>query len=260
MMRKLKQIFFHLFSLIDQRLKFPTLKKGEVGIQVGFDMSSPITSDLFEMSGRVGKTGLVYGIDPDKWNHREAEKIISGGKYNNIRLIELATFSVKAKANFLFGRKSSWSQLSNIPVDETVDFSGEEVEVQLDTLDNVIEKNHIDIQSIGHVNITNNGAEYQTLVGFKRGLEQSVNLSLTIVAGRYDASGTIEDRPDYEMIISFLQTLGYRTKFRRIHQLFWWGFCVKLLINRTWVYNKRNYGIIFASKGDKPIPFYQSFS
>ena len=259
-MRKLKQIFFHLFSLIDQRLKFPALRKGEVGIQVGFDMSSPITSDLFEMSGRVGEMGLVYGIDPDESNHQLAEKIISARKYENIRLITLATYSEKTRAKLLFGRKSSWSQLGNIPIDETADLSGEEREVQLDTLDNIIMQNHIDIDRIGHVNLTNNGAEYQTLLGFRNGLEQAEDLSLSIVAGRYDASGTIEGLPDYEMIISYLHALGFKTKFRRIHQLFWWGFCVKLLINRTYIYNKKNYGIIFASKGRKRIPFYQSFS
>ena len=259
-MRKPKQIFFHLFSIIDRYLKFPALKRGEIGIQVGFDMSSPITSDLFEMSGRVGKRGLVYGIDPDACNHQLAEKIISVRKYKNIRLINVATYSEKTRAKFLFGKKSSWSQLGNIPIDETAAFSGEEREVQLDTLDNIIMHNHIDIDRIGHVNLTNNGAEYHTLQGFRNGLEQAENLSLTIVAGRYDASGTIEGNPDYEMIISYLHTLGFKTKFRRIHQLFWWGFCVKLLINRTYIYNKKNYGIIFASKGRKRIPFYQSFS
>lgn len=259
-MRKLKQLFFHLYSLIDRCLKFPALKKGEIGIQVGFDMSSPITSDLFEMSGRVGKRGLVYGIDPDDCNHELAEKMISRRKYKNIRLINVATYSEKTKTIFLFGKKSSWNQLGNIPIDETVEFSGEKREVQLDTLDNIIVQNHIDIDRIGHVNLTNNGAEYQTLLGFRNGLEQAENLSLSIVAGRYDASGTIEGKPDYEMIISYLHALGFKTKFRRIHQLFWWGFCVKLLINRTYIYNKKNYGIIFASKGRKRIPFYQSFS
>ena len=235
-------------------------KKGEVGIQVGFDMSSPITSDLFEMSGRVGEMGLVYGIDPDESNHQLAEKIISARKCENIRLIRLATYSEKTRAKLLFGRKSSWSQLGNIPIDETADLSGEEREVQLDTLDNIIMQNHIDIDRIGHVNLTNNGAEYQTLLGFRNGLEQAQDLSLSIVAGRYDASGTIEGLPDYEKIISYLHALGFNTKFRRIHQLFWWGFCVKLLINRTYIYNRKNYGVIFASKGRKRIPIYQSFS
>lgn len=260
MIKKFKHAFFRLFSLVDQNLKFPALKKGEVGIQVGFDMSSPVTSDLYEMSRKAGKKGAVLGIDPDYWNHQEAKKIIERSNYSNIRLIRLATYSEKTTAAFKFGRKSSWSQLGNIAIDETVDFTGMEEEVQLDTLDQILEQEHIDIEDVGHVNITNNGAEYHTLLGFEKGLRNASDLAITAISGRHDASGTIDGRPDHELITSFLQSLGYRTKFRRIHQLFWWGFCVKLLVNRKWIYKQKNYGVVFAVKGKKRIPFYQSFS
>ena len=259
-MKKLKQTFFCIFSIIDQYLKFPGLKKGEIGIQVGFDMYSPITSDLFEMRRKTGKKGLVIGIDPDPWNHKVASEIIVRRRYNNIRLIEAGTFSEPSKAKFLFGKRSSWSQIGNIGIDETAEFSGEETEIQLDTLDHIIDQEGIDIHRIGHVNITNNGAEYFTLLGFEKGLREAKNLALTVIAGRYDASGTIDGEPDYQMIMNYLHSLDYRTKFRRIHRLFWWGFCVKFLINRTWIFNKPNYGVIFAAKGNKRIPFYQSFS
>lgn len=259
-MKRLKHLFFHLFARVDQVLKFPALRKGETGIQVGFDMLYPVTSDLFGMSRRVGKKGTVIGIDPDPWNHRVAGTKITGRKYGNIRLVRLATWSERTTARFLFGKKGSWSQLGNIPLDETADFSGEEAEVQLDTLDQIIADHRIDIRTIGHVNITNNGAEYHTLLGFEKGLREADNLALTVIAGRHDASGTIDGTPDHERITALLRSLGYRTRFRRIHQLFWWGFCVKLLINRKWIYNRKNYGVIFAAKGSRRIPFYQSFS
>lgn len=259
-MKKLKLIFFQLFSYIDQLIKFPQLKKGQIGIQIGFDMNSAITSDLFEMSRKVGRKGLVLGIDPDEWNHEMAKAIIAKKNYGNIQLIQCGTFSEITKATFLFGKKSSWNQLGNIPIDETVDFSGREIEIQLDTLDNIINENNIDIDNVGHVNITNNGAEYYTLLGFEKNLRSATNLSLTIVAGRYDSSGKINGQADYIVIIEYLKSLGYKTKFKRIHQLLWWGFFVKLLINRKWIYNKNNYGVIFASKGKNRIPFYQSFS
>ena len=224
MMKKFKHALFYLFSLVDQYLKFPDLHKGEVGIQIGFDMYSPVTSDLFEMSRKVGKKGIILGIDPDEWNHQEAEKIIIKRKYTNIRLQKLATYSERTTASFKFGRRSSWSQLGNIAIDETVDFSGKEEEVQLYSLDHILEHEHIDIEDIAHVNITNNGAEYHTLLGFEKGLRNAKDLALTVISGRHDASGTIEGKPDFELVTSYLQSLGYKTKFRRIHQLFWWGF------------------------------------
>lgn len=259
-MKMPKSIFFHLFSMVDQALKFPQLKKGETGIQVGFDMNSATTSDLFEMSRRVGKNGMVIGIDPDEWNHEIAKALIKKQNYSNIKLVQCGTFSEVTKATFLFGKKASWSQLGNIPIDETVDFSGRKTEIQLETLDNIINKLNIDVKRIGHVNITNNGAEYFTLKGFEKGLSSASNLALTVIAGRYDSSGIIDGKPDYEVILEYLASLGFKTKFKRIHQNFWWGFCVKLIINRQWVFNRKNYGVIFATKGKKRIPFYQSFS
>jgi FkbM family methyltransferase len=258
--KKVKQLIFHIFSIIDQYLKFPELRKGEIGIQVGFDMHYPITSDLFEMSRKTGNKGLVLGIDPDPWNHDIASHVIAKKNISNIRLIEAGTYSEPTKANFLFGKRSSWSQIDNIPIDETAPFSGKEMEIQLETLDNILQNYNIEINKIGHVNITNNGAEYFTLLGFEKGLQEAGNIALTIIAGRYDSSGTIDGKPDYELITDYLHSLGFKTKFKRIHQLFWWGFCVKLLLNRAWVYNKKNHGVIFASKGNKQIPFFQSFS
>jgi len=259
-LKRVKELFFHIFSIIDQYLKFPELRKGETGIQVGFDMYYPITSDLFEMSRKTGNKGLVLGIDPDPWNHEIATQMIAKKNISNIRLIEAGTYSEQTKATFLFGQRSSWSQIDNINIDETAPFSGKEMEIQLETLDHLLQNYNIDINKIGHVNITNNGAEYFTLLGFEQGLREAENIALTVIAGRWDSSGTIDGKPDYELITDYLHSLGFKTKFRRMHQLFWWGFCVKLLINRDWVYNKRNHGIIFASKGNKRIPFFQSFS
>ena len=246
--------------MVDQHLKFPELKRGEIGIQVGFDMYSPVTSDLFEMSRKVGNKGLVIGIDPDDWNHKVAREVIQLRKYPNIRLIQCGTYSEDTVSTFLFGKRSSWSQIGNIPVDETVELSGKKMEIQLKRLDHLLREQDIDIQKIGHINITNNGAEYDTLIGSEHTLRSIQDLSLTVIAGRYDASGIINESPDYEVIIKYLKSLGFRTRFRRMDQLFWWGFCVKLLINRTWIYNKKNYGVVFAAKGKKRIPFYQSFS
>lgn len=259
-MNKLKQFFFHLFSLVDQHLKFPGLKKGEIGIQVGFDMYSPLTSDLFEMSRKVGKKGLVIGIDPDERNHSAAREIMQQRNCTNIKLMQYGTYSEVAEASLLLGRRTSWSQIGNFPVDVADAFSGNEKEIQLITLDHLLKDQDIDIQQIGHVNITNNGAEYDTLLGFGMGLSTINDLSLTVIAGRYDSSGIIDGTPDYELIMEYLKSMGFKTMFRRVHQLIWWGFFVRLLINRSWIYNKKNYGVVFAAKGKKRIPFYQSFS
>lgn len=259
MLKELKLIFFKNFSKIDAILKFPNLKQGEIAIQVGFDMTSAVTSDLFELYQRVAPKGIVIGIDPDPRNHVIANEIITKNKLN-ITTIQKGTFSEKGQTNLLLGKISSWNQLDNIPIDTSADYEEKEIIVDIDTIDNIVKDLNLDIEKISHINLTCNGAEYYTLLGAKNLLENAKNISLTIIAGRYDESGTLEGKPDYELILKFLKELKFNTKFKRMHQFFWWGFIVRTLINRDWIYNKNNYGLIMAYKGTKKTKWYQSFS
>lgn len=259
MIKALKRIFFSNFSKIDAILKFPNLKKGEIAIQVGFDMTSAITSDLFELNRRVAPNGQVIGIDPDPRNHEVANKIITD-KNLNIITIQKGTFSKKGETNLLLGKISSWNQLNNIPIDTSATYENKEITVEIDTIDNIISEINKKNNIISHINLTCNGAEYDTLLGAKNLLVNSKNISLTIIAGRYDESGTLYGKPDYELILTFLTELGFTTKFKRMHEFFWWGFVVRTLINRDWIYNKKNYGLIMAYKGDKKTKWYQSYS
>lgn len=40
MIKDIKQLIWKLFAEIDSILKFPNLRKGEIGIQLGFDMKA----------------------------------------------------------------------------------------------------------------------------------------------------------------------------------------------------------------------------
>jgi FkbM family methyltransferase len=258
-LKNLKNIFWNSFTTIDGNLKFPNLEKGEIGIQLGFDMTAPVTSDLFTMHKRVTSDGKIIGIDPDPFNHQIAKKIIQEKKLN-IELIQKGTYSKKDNVQFLIGEKSSWNQLEIVPKDSTVAFTEKVITVEINTLDSILEGKNIDIQHIGHINLTINGAEYDTLLGMKNILSEVENLSLTIIAGRHDESGTINGKKDYELILPLLHSYGFTSKFKRINELFWWGFIVKTLINRKWIYSQPNFGVIMAGKGSKKPKWYQSFS
>ena len=258
-MKFLKTYIWNLFTSVDSCLKFPNLKGNSIGVQLGFDMAFPVTSDLFTMHKRINENGKIIGIDPDPNNHILAQQVIIKNKFN-IDLIQKGTFSKKDKVDFLLGEKSSWNQLEVLPKDSTVSFSGNKVKVEIDTLDNIIATTNIDIQKIAHINLTINGSEYDTLLGAKKTLKEINDLSLTIIAGRYDESGTINGINDYEAIIPLLHQFGFQTKFKRIHQLFWWGFVTKLIMNRKWIFNQPNFGVIMACKGNHKIKWYQSFS
>lgn len=257
-MDKIKASVWKAFVLLDSRLKFPALKPKEIGIQIGFDMVAPTTCDVFSMYRRVKPNGMVLAIDPDPYNIEEARKVAKSKK-QLIQFVQCAVFSQPGTTQLLLGQKPSWNRVNNIPVAD-VPLSERTLEVRMDTLDNIVRKQSIDINKIGHISLTINGSEYYALLGMKEILAQCKDLALTVVTGHHTVTGDINGRRDVEVICELLEEYGFRIKFRRIHQLFWWGFIVKTLLNRKWIYGKKNYGILMAVKGNKKIPWYQSFS
>lgn len=259
MIKLLKSIFFKFFNFITRILKFPNLKKGEIGIQLGFDMSAPVTSDLFLMCNRTKRNGLVIGIDPDSNNHIIAKKIIANNNYNT-KLVHKATYSEKDKTKIYKAKKAGWNQIEKVNLANKHLFTGEFEIIETDKLDNIVDELNIKIEKISHINITVNGAEYDTLIGMHNILSKSKNISITVIAGRYTSTGTINGKPDYIVITDLLKSYGFKVVFKRINQLIWWSFFTKLIINRKWVYNKKNYGIIMAGKGTKKPKWFQSYN
>ena len=255
----IKKIYWRIFVAIDERLKFPALKKGETGIQLGFDMSAPVTSDLFLMAHRVGPGGKVIGIDPDPRNHAIAKSIIEKNNYP-VQLMHKAVYDHAGTMTLLLGEKASWNQLNIFPPDEEVNFQSSTIQVEMQTLDAMVAENNMDISRIGHINITVNGAEYGALKGMEHILSAAENMAITVIAGRADATGTINGKNDYEAISELLQSHGFTTRFVRMEQLFWWGFIVNFLMKRRWIFRRSSYGVVMAVKGNKKIPFYQSYS
>jgi FkbM family methyltransferase len=259
MLRYFRTRIWKIFTHYDAIVKFPNLRRGEIGIQAGFDMDNLATTDLLSMYKRVKPEGMVVGIEADPRNIELGKEYIETNKLN-IKPVFCGLFSDEGEVELVLGEKKGWNQLNNIPIDDTVSFTGDAFKVPMNTLDNIIEENNIDIKRIGHINLTINGAEYFSLLGMKKILTESDNLNLTVVAGRYDDSGYVDGIPDYVKIIELLRQYGFSTKFKRIHELFWWGFIVKTILNRKWIYGKKNYGVVFASKGNKKHKWYQSFS
>ncbi len=255
----LKFLFFKIFNFITRNIKFPNLKKGEIGIQLGFDMSAPVTSDLFLMCKKATEKGLVIGVDPAIENHISAQKIIEKNNYS-AKLVQKATFSEKGKTKIYKAKKAAWNQIENVQLSNKDLFTGESEIIETDLLDNIVNELDINIENIGHINITVNGAEYDTLLGMQNILSKSNNLNISVIAGRYTSTGTINGKPDYVAITDLLTSYGFKVIFKRINQLVFWGFFTKLLINRKWVYNKKNYGVIMAGKGTKKTKWFQSFN
>lgn len=249
-----------VFNAIDAVLKFPNLKKGETGIQVGFDLSSKsLTTDVLKLQQRVGNEGLVVAIDPDPLNIEKLQPVIQG-KNLNIKLVQKATYSHPTNEKLVMGTRASYNKIETVKGGTAESFTEKTIEVELDTLDNIVDNLNIDHSKISHINITNNGAEYATLKGMEKIFENCPDLNLSIASGRPGPMGEIDGRRDHEVIMGFLQEKGFTCKLMRKNESFWWGLVVNGLIKRKWVFNKQHFGIIMASRGKRKLKFYQTFS
>lgn len=211
------------------------------------------------MYTRTGQEGLIIAIDPDPLNHEKLKGLITSRNLS-IKTVQKGTYSHQTIEKLILGTRSSYNKLESIKGDPSPSYTDQYLEVDLDTLDNIIAELNIDYSKIRHINISNNGAEYHTLLGMEEIFRKCHNLNLTVISGRPFQLGQINDRRDYDVVIDHLTNLGFTCKYINMKNSIWWGFVNKLLIKRTWIYNKPVFGIIMAYRGDRKLKFYQSFS
>jgi len=152
----MKKYLVPILNYIEGKHKFPGLKKGDIAIQVGFDMSSKFkTSDIYKLLQRVGKNGIVIAIDPDPFN------IVRAPKFKNLIVVECAAWQENCKMKLTIADRASHNVLQKL----NPKIKGKQLEVECKTLDNIVSELDINPTEIRFVNITVNGAEMQVLSG-----------------------------------------------------------------------------------------------
>jgi len=254
--------FITFRNILEGLIKFPKLKKGEIAIQVGFDLSSKnLVTDVLVMLRRVGKEGMVIAIDPDPSNHNKLQPITQKAGYN-VRYIQKATFSENSSEKLELALRASQNKLGvvqgKIPDKQK---SGKFIEVELSTLDTILKNLNVDIKKVSEIHITNNGAEYQTLLGMEKILSEAENISIHLRCGRAGGFGQINGTLDYELIEQYLTKFGFETRFYRITDLFYWWMS-KLILKKEWWFGKKEkpQGVVIATKGNKKMGFFQSYA
>ncbi|PCH67698.1 MAG: hypothetical protein COC01_05290 [Bacteroidetes bacterium] len=264
-MAMLKKIFEPIYDFFDQRFKFGNvISSGEIAIQVGIDMDSTTTSDLFHMANIVGENGTVIGIEPSPINIERVDKVKD--KYQaKIVLVQKATYSEKGEMTMQFGTKAQWNRLDNIPgerVDEK--FKDERIPIEMDTIDNILTELNIPLKEISHINLTNNGAEFETLRGMKNLIQNAENLSIYAIAGRPGELGRVNGEADHTAIINLLKEMGLKVKFQRFSEKFWSGFVKSRLIlgilKGRWNFGQQTPGVVMAKKGNKSFSIFESYN
>ncbi|HIA12494.1 MAG TPA: hypothetical protein EYN69_10555 [Flavobacteriales bacterium] len=147
-----------------------------------------------------------------------------------------------------------------MPKDPDMIHTDRRVEVEFDTLDNLVAKAEVDLRKISFVNITNNGAEYDTLIGMTNILKEAEDLEISMIAGRPGKMGLIDGRSDVEVKTEFLNKHGYKTAFYRFNQLLWCSINHMYILKEFWKNDKTMEGVLFAVRKDKSFSPIQSYS
>ena len=249
----------HIYNRLSASQKFPRLQKGDIGIQIGFDLSSKnLTTDLLLMYHRVGRQGQVIGIDPDDSNIARMRAIVS--KFDlPIQLITCGTGSTNSIAQFQKTTRAAHNIVKKYGTRHDVK---SEESIQIKTLDSITKSAGIDVSKIKHINISNNGAEYDTLKGAINLFSNLEDVTVTVISGRNGELGMIGGERDYQVVSKFLQDNGFKTDFIRPADRLWWGGVQRVLVKKRWPYGKNRekyFGAVIGKKGNH-VGKFQSYS
>jgi FkbM family methyltransferase len=220
---------------------------GDTVMQVGFHFDKTSgSSQIIRFADAVGDTGTVIGIEPHPKSIEDLDRIVKQNKYKcNFITVNKATNSMRSKGHLWIGAKQSWSRIEELPGaadwENPPTITEDYIDVEMDTIDNILEEINMPPEQISLIKLTVNGAEYESLRGMTNTLNKNPNLALVVACGRQNEGhgegdiGYIDGQPDYLVISNFLSNYGFRVEFIR---------------------SRPNiFGFLFATKGNKHAYF-----
>jgi len=142
---------------------------GETYVIIG----TPQPKKILRLSQLVGPKGKVVLVEPSPPTLEKHRVMIAKKKLNNVILVPKAISDKKGKARFLLAKRSPGNRLVFDGVTVDIDYTSEdffvdEIDVQVDTIDNVVKENNI--KKIHFLELAINGAEMMALKGMKDSL------------------------------------------------------------------------------------------
>lgn len=177
---------------------------GDTVIQVG----TPNISTVERYSRLVGNDGHVIIVEADEMNQNNLEQVCKSGILKNVTLIKKGAWSSPGVQ--VFCKSDEHAGDHKIKVDNVVmdnDFRNDysEIRIEVDTLDNMLEK--LNLRTFDFISVTVNGAELEVLKGAR-------NLILNSKACRIYAKGHARygdgktGDPINKSIREYLESLG----------------------------------------------------
>jgi FkbM family methyltransferase len=190
-------------------------KQGDIVIDVGAHLGRYALISSY----KVGKEGKVIAIEAHPMICEKLNKNLELNKVTNTIILNYAVHSEKTKLKLFLPKESIDTIYSphntvilgrdNIPLNRSKD--GRFVNVDANTLDNIIHSTGIKAENVKWIKIDVEGAEYEVLKGTKEILSTSKELAILI-----EVHNLGENKNLYKDIMEFLKIYNFKIELEKI--------------------------------------------
>jgi FkbM family methyltransferase len=164
-------------------------------------------------SKRVGQNGKVVAIEADPAVFDVLNKNIKLNSLTNVTILNYAVFSKETKIKlFVPGDESDFTIYNTVMTDRSGNADVKYVEVEANTLDNILQQNGINPEDVNWVKIDVEGAEYEVLRGATNVLSKSNDIALLI-----EIHNLSNDTNYYQPIMDLLGHNNFKIEFEKTH-------------------------------------------
>jgi FkbM family methyltransferase len=162
---------------------------------------------------RVGPKGRVVAIEADPSNFEMLKSNVKLNQFTNVLSLNCAVSSKEEQLKlFLPSQDSGLTKYNTIMTDRASTEKDKFIQVNANTLDNLLQQNGIREEDVNWIKIDVEGAEYEVLKGATNILSKSKDIALLIEIHN------LGDTNFYEPILKLLGSYGFRVKFENTYE------------------------------------------
>lgn len=177
------------------------LQKGDTVIDVGAAWGF----NTVDFSRKVGGEGRVVAIEPDEGSLVYLERNIELNACKNVTVVKKGVWSKKDKLKLYLNESSGLNSvvISKGKVGKVIGT----VEIEVDTLDNILEELEIDKVTLIKMDIE--GAEIEALKGMHRIVSENNDVKVAVASYHI-----VDGQPTHKTIIPMMEQMGFSSQFK----------------------------------------------
>jgi FkbM family methyltransferase len=184
-------------------------KEGDTVVDIG----AHIGRYTLISSKRVGQNGKVVAIEADPAVFDMLNRNVKLNHLTNVLTLNYAVFSEETKIKlFVPGDELDYTIRNTIMTDRSEKAGEKYVEVEANTLDNILQQNGINPEDVNWVKIDVEGAEYEVLRGATNVLSKSNDIALLI-----EIHNLSNDTNYYQPIMDLLGHNNFKIEFEKTY-------------------------------------------